>query len=103
MLKVGMIHFGRDGGTRETQEEFERRKARALGWHVELPDALENQVTFIAGEEVMFADGSLTRHLRQLHPKMDETGIQTLVGRVLSIRHPEQADNTQKPGATERF
>jgi len=57
-------------------------------------DPFESQVAYVA-RELKLADGMLADEFRQLHPDMDDDSIQDLVRRVLSIRHPEQAEGRQ--------
>jgi len=86
--------FGRNAGgrERETKIEFEERKARALGWHVEPPDPVQQQLSFIAGDRTRYPDEAIAGEIDVLFGNKTVEERQALVRRVDLIRHPEKAE-----------
>ena len=89
-------HGGRGKEGHPGNSDFDAHKAEALGFHIEPPDPLEAQLTYISGDKRLFPSGELSEKLKKLHPQMDVLGIQELERRVLSMRYPEQTENPKK-------
>lgn len=88
-------HFGGGGRERETPEQFKERKRRALGWHVELPDQVQQQLNYIAGDLSRFPDEAIAGEIDVLFKDRTLEERSALVGRVQKTRYPEQPEGQQ--------
>lgn len=55
-------------------------------------NALDSQLAFLASDRERVPDDRLSLELEKLHPELEDIGRQSLVGRVLQLRHPEKIE-----------